>query len=121
LHHGENFDPKPEELDPHYNKIYGKRLIHDKDELDQRINCTLDDLKSLIRIYKDFSMERDVIGDIAKCARKDNEGYLGKTPKNVNYVSEVMLFDSAINVYSDSHVVLSDLHVNKPISKRNKK
>lgn len=32
-----------------------------------------------------------------------------------------MLFDAPVNVYSDNHIVISDLQVNKPISKKQKK
>lgn len=78
----------------------------------------MDDLKDLIRLYKEFSMERDTIGHITNETRKENEGHLGNTPINLQYVSEYMLFDAPVNVYSDNHIVISDLQVNKPISKK---
>lgn len=77
--------------------------------MEQRLNCTEKDLKDLILLYKEFSMERDTIGHIANETRKEGEGHLGSTPMNLQYVSEYMLFDSPVNVYSDSHVVISDL------------
>ena len=118
IHFDENFDPKPEELDPHFNKIYGRRLVHNKEELENRLNCSIEDLKKLMKLYKKFSIERDIIAEIASSKRNSDEGYLGKTPSNIDKISEVMLFDSPVNVYSDSHVILSDLQISKPMSKK---
>lgn len=118
LHHDEHFNPKPEELDPHYHKIYGRRLIHEPAELSQRIKTSMKDLSELMNLYKKFTIERDIVGEIARKKPIKGEGYLGKTPENVSWVSEIMLFDAPVNVYSDSHVVLDDLQVAKPISKK---
>lgn len=63
-------------------------------------------------------MERDTIGHIAAEARKEGEGHLGSTPLGLQYISEYMLFDAPVNVYSDRHVVISDLQVSKPLTKK---
>lgn len=34
--------------------------------------------------------------------RSEEEGYLGNTPGNVDKITEIMLFDSNVNVYSES-------------------
>ena len=58
LHCDENYHPKAEELDPDYNnKIFGRRLIHEKNELEERVKMTTDDLGRLISFYKKFNNE----------------------------------------------------------------
>ena len=116
VHYDESFDPKEEEMDPSYNKIYGRRLLHEEGELGQRVK--IEDLRPLAQIYKDFNMERDILGEMSKSKRNENEGYLGSIPQVVKNVSELLLFDSSTEVYSESHVNFSDIKMQRPKTKK---
>lgn len=94
IHHDEKFEPQPEEQDPHYNKIFGRKLIHNQQEFGERIQFVLQDLSGLIQLYKEFSMERDVIGQLGLDERKDHEGRLGDLPQNIKYLSSINIFDT---------------------------
>ena len=52
-------------------------MKHDKNELEQRIHFSVEEMKKLIELHKQFSAERDVIGEISKFKKDENEGYLG--------------------------------------------
>lgn len=130
VHYSDSFEPKEEEMDPTYNKIYGRRLLHEVGELGScskdgksgnRVAISMQDLSSLVKINKDFNMERDIIGEMARSKRANDEAVLGRTPHGVKNVSELLLFDSATNVYSDVNVKLSDLKLEPPESKRQKR
>jgi hypothetical protein len=122
VHYDEEFDPRDEEtLDPVYNKIFGRRLLHEVGELGNRVETSMQDLNRLVNTYKDFNMERDIIGEMAKSKRQENEAVLGRVPHGVKNVSELLLFDSATNVYNDVNVQLSDLKLEKPLTKKQRK
>jgi len=121
IHFDDAFDPKEEEMDPTHNKIYGRRLLHEVGELGSRIEISMQDLANLAATYKEFNMERDIIGEMARSKRQPDEAVLGRTPSGVKNVSELLLFDTATNVYSDVNVKLSELKPEPPESKRQKR
>ena len=121
VHYDENFDPKEDKLDPLYNKIFGRRFLHDLGELGDRVNISMQDLARLVKTYNEFNLERDIIGEMSKSKRAENEAVLGRTPHGVKNVSELLLFDSSTNVYGDVHVKLSDLRVKPPETKRDRR
>lgn len=103
-------------MDPSFNKIFGRRLLHEEGELGQRI--TISDFKPIANINREFNIERDILGEMSKGQKDENEGYLGRVPKVVKNVSELLLFDSSTEVYSEVHVNFSDIKVQRPKTKK---
>ena len=102
------------------NKIWSRRLLNSKEDLGDRVQGAAKDLREINELVSAFKTYRDTVAEFATAKRNTNEGILGPTPDFVQSVSELMLFQSEVNVYGDSHVELADFEIKKPIPKRRK-
>jgi hypothetical protein len=68
----------------------------------QRYRSTVSDFKS------GLITQKNGITSHPGGTQEQAEGLLGRVPENTESIAELMLFDSDINVYGDSHVHLPD-------------
>ncbi|CAI2362171.1 unnamed protein product [Moneuplotes crassus] len=121
IHFDDGFNPSEEDVDPIYNKIYGQRIIHEVGELGSRVETSAQDLSNLIQCYNHINLERDTLGEMYRSKRQENESILGRTPSVVKNISELLLFNSSTNVYSDVHAGLPNSKWEKACEKNRRK